>query len=331
VLEERRSEVLRALVEEHIRTGEPVSSRAVLAVTGINVSAATIRNDLAALEKEGYVVQPHTSAGRLPTARAYRYYVDHLRPARLAAANRHRITDFFSSMHSELGKLLKATSELLSEITHYPAVVVGPGVSEETTRAIHLVPTGAQTALLVLVTDAGRVGQEICRFDHPVDPEDLEEVERLLIRLITGERLDPGGITADARREAAGQLYGVFERAWEAVGRASRASAEVYVGGTPQMTNVWEDLSTVHRVLEVLEREAMLFTVLARAPGTTIQFATEIPGGPEVDIAVVSATYDVAGAPAGKLGVIGPMRMDYRTAITAVETVGQRLGDQIGS
>lgn len=329
MLEERRSEVLRALVEEHIRTGEPVSSRAVLAATGINVSAATIRNDLAALELEGYVVQPHTSAGRIPTARAYRYYVDHLRPVRLGTASRHRITDFFSSMHTELGRLLKATSELLSEITHYPAVVVGPGVSQDTTRAIHLVPTGTQTALLVLVTDTGRVAQEICRFDQPVDPEDLAEVERLLIRLVAGH--DAPGITAEARREVAGQLYGVFERAWEAVGRASQAGAEVYVGGTPQMTNVWEDLSTVHRVLEVLEREAMLFSVLARAPGTTIQFATEIPGGPEMDIAVVSTTYDVAGAPAGKLGVIGPMRMDYRTAITAVETVGQRLGDQIGS
>ncbi|MGH8875380.1 MAG: hypothetical protein ACRDVM_09055, partial [Acidimicrobiia bacterium] len=117
----------------------------------------------------------------------------------------------------------------------------------------------------------------------------------------------------------------------EAIGRSRQATADIYVGGTRQMATVWEDLSTVHRVLEVLGREAMLLQILARAPGTAIQIGAELPVRSAVDMAVVSTTYDVGGTPAGRVGVIGPMRMDYRKAISVVEGVGQGLGESIGS
>ena len=113
MLEDRRSEVLRALVEEHIRSGEPVSSRAVVERSNLSVSTATVRNDLAALESEGFASQPHTSAGRVPTASAYRYYVDHLGPGRLRIAAQAKIDTVFGDVHLELSKLLKATSDLL--------------------------------------------------------------------------------------------------------------------------------------------------------------------------------------------------------------------------
>ncbi|MEX0946767.1 MAG: heat-inducible transcriptional repressor HrcA, partial [Acidimicrobiia bacterium] len=131
MLEERRSEVLRALVEEHIRTGEPVSSRSILQHSAISVSTATIRHDLAALERDGFVVQPHTSAGRVPTSRAYRYYVDHLGRGRLTSTSQARIVGFFSTVQLELSNLLKATSQLLAEVAHNPAVVVRPSIGGE--------------------------------------------------------------------------------------------------------------------------------------------------------------------------------------------------------
>ncbi len=128
MLDDRRSRVLQALVEEYIATGLPVSSQAILERSGLPVSSATIRNDVARLEAYGFVEQPHTSAGRVPTAAGYRFYVDHTSPARLRTATRSRIDSFFSDVHRELSRVLKETTGLLAEVSHSPAVVIGPAL-----------------------------------------------------------------------------------------------------------------------------------------------------------------------------------------------------------
>ncbi|MDX1448986.1 MAG: heat-inducible transcriptional repressor HrcA [Acidimicrobiia bacterium] len=325
--DDRRDEVLRALVEEHIRTGEPVSSKMVLDTTGLPVSGATIRNELAALEREGFAVQPHTSAGRVPTARAYRYYVDHLSPAKLQTPAQRRISDFFASMHVELGRLLKATTELLTDLTQYPSIAIGPGTTGEVVKAAHLVQTGAKTALLVVVTASGRVAQELCRLPEAMTTKELERAEEMLVRSIVGKEI--GGSTdfglrhADAPSPVRSAL-GVVE---EALRDASARTADVYVGGTRQMATVWDNLSTVQRVLEVLEREATILSLLGGAEGTSIRIGDELPTD-DVDLAVVSTGYEIATGE-GRVGVIGPMRMDYRKVISAVEGVSRELGDRM--
>lgn len=329
-LEDRRDEVLRALVEEHINSGDPVSSRAILEATGLQVSGATIRNDLVALEREGFAVQPHTSAGRVPTAKAYRYYVDHLSPGKLRSGTQLRIHRFFSSVHLELGRLLKATTELLSEITHYPSVALSPGPTSEHLRACHLVQVGAKTALLVAVTDSGRVAQELCRLPEPVTNSELEEAEAILNRNLVGLGLGRAAKFELGESEMSEQVRTVVSSARSALGRTAEQTAEIYVGGTRQMATVWDNLSTVHRVLEVLEREAMLLRILASTPGTTIQIGDELLGNDDVDIAVVSSSFE-SGLSEGRVGVIGPMRMDYRRVISAVEGVSRELGGRIGS
>lgn len=326
-LDERRDEILRALVEEHIRTGEPVSSRAVLESTGLHVSGATIRNDLAALDREGYAVQPHTSAGRVPTAKAYRYYVDHLTPVRPRVATQQRINRFFSSVHLELGRLLKATTDLLSDITHYPAVAISQGPATEKVRALHLVQLAPAGFLVVAVTETGRVCQELCRLSEPVTAVELEEAERILAATLVGHELGRRPGPADAGLSPAARS--ALLEAEQALAQAARPTSDVYVGGTRQMTTVWGNLTTVHRVLEVLEREAMLLDILARAHGTSIQIGGELLED-DVDMAVVSTSFEAGGAE-GRVGVIGPMRMDYRKVISAVEGVSRELGDRLPS
>lgn len=325
--DERRDEVLKALVEEHIRTGEPVSSKTVLESTGLTVSGATIRNELASLEREGFAVQPHTSAGRVPTARAYRYYVDHLSPSKLQSPAQRRITEFFASMHLELGRLLKATTELLTDLTQYPSVAIGPGATGEIVRATHLVQTGAKTALLVVVTGSGRVAQELCRLPEPITTKELERAEEVLSRVVVGKEItstaDFGLRGADVPNSVRSALAVVEE----ALREASARTADVYVGGTRQMATVWDDLATVQRVLEVLEREATLLTMLGGADGTSIRIGDELATD-EMDLAVVSTGYEIA-AGEGRVGVIGPMRMDYRKVISAVEGVSRELGDRM--
>jgi heat-inducible transcriptional repressor len=324
--DERRNAVLRALVEEHIKSGEPVSSRAILDATGLQVSGATIRNELAYLDREGYAVQPHTSAGRVPTAKAYRYYVDHLQPGRPLSIVQTRVAQFYSTIQLELGRLLKATTELLTDLTHYPAVAIGPGPSGERVKAIHLVQMGAVTSLIVVVTESGRVSQELLRLSTPVTPAELDRVEQYLARVMVGAEL--GTWSGEVNPELSPAELGVIDVTREALSRAAAQTAEIYVGGTRQMATVWDNLSTVHRVLEVLEREAELLEIMARTHGTAIQIGEEL--GDDVDMAVVSSSFE-SGPAEGRVGVIGPMRMDYRSVISAVETVSRELGDRVSS
>ncbi|HEX2155040.1 MAG TPA: heat-inducible transcriptional repressor HrcA [Acidimicrobiia bacterium] len=330
MLEERRNEILRTLVEEYIKSGEPVSSRTIADSSDLAVSTATIRNELVALERDGYVIQPHTSAGRVPTAAAYRYYVDHLGPSRLRLATQTKISGFFDSVHLELSKLLKATSRLLADVTQLPAVVVAPGIAGERIRDIHLVHLTTDLILSMVVTENGRVLQERLRLDSPITPEELSEVERVVSGAVIGTSVGANTQLEEEQRRALDEhVAGAAEKVIQGVEGAATLDSDVFVGGTQQMAALWEDLSEVQRVLEVVEREAMVLNILARAPGTSILIGTELPVA-DVDMAVVSTTYDTGTAP-GTVGVIGPMRMNYRRVISAVEEVSRELQDRIQS
>lgn len=325
MLEDRRSEVLRALVEEHIKTGAPVSSRAVLERSHLNVSAATIRNDLAALEHDGLVQQPYTSAGRVPTVTGYRYYVDHLGPGRLRQAAQAKIAHLFGDVHLELSKLLRATSELLAEITDLPSVVVAPGFARENVRAVHTVQVTNDQVLVIAVTEGGRVVQQRGRVRVPVTPQELEKAQRLITSAVVGKEL---GATPDFGEDLETDVPDPIREAvltiTDSLHLASTTGSELFVGGTQRMTQVWQDLSTVQRILEIMEREAEVIDLLAGASGTSIQL------GDDLDLAVVSKAYE-GGGDGGSVGVIGPMRMNYKRAISAVEEVTRELEEQIGA
>lgn len=330
MLEDRRSEVLRALIEEHIRTGEPVSSRAVVDRSRLSVSTATIRNDLAALENEGLVVQPHTSAGRIPTAAAYRYYVDHLGPGRLRQDAQNKIDSFFGEVHLELSNLLRATSDLLAEITDLPAVVVAPGVSHDRVRSVHTVQVTADQVMVIVVTEGGRVVQQRGRVRVPVTPTDIDKAQMLVTASTVGREL---GAAVDIAAEELSSASAAVKEAVLTIGDCLHLSAtagtEMFIGGTQRMPSIWKDVSTVERVLEILEREAEVMKMLAGASGTSVQLGSDIDAS-AIDLAVVSTTYDASGE-AGSVGVMGPMRMNYKRVISAVEEVSKELEEEISS
>ena len=330
MLEDRRSEVLRALVEEHIRTGEPVSSRAIVDRSGLSVSAATVRNDLASLETEGFVLQPHTSAGRVPTGTAYRYYVDHLGPGRLRQTAQTKIDSFFGEVHLELSNLLRATSDLLAEITDLPAVVVAPGVSHDRVRSVHTVPVTADQVMVIVVTEGGRVVQHRGRVRVPVTPTDIETAQMLVTASTVGRQLGAGVEIAEETMSAAGDaVKEAVLTISDCLHLAATAGTEMFIGGTQRMSSVWKDLSTLERVLEILEREAEVMKMLAGASGTLVQLGSDIDEN-AIDLAVVSTTYDASGE-AGSVGVMGPMRMNYKRVISAVEEVSRELEEEISS
>ncbi len=332
MLDDRRALILQALVEEYIRTGQPVSSRAILETSGLKVSSATVRNDLAKLESYGFVEQPHTSAGRVPTHQGYRYYVDHCSPARLRNATRVRIESFFTDVHRELSKLLQETSGLLSDISHYPAVVVGPGLGDEKVVALHLVPLSPIVLLAVTIVESGRVTRDIVRLAREVSEADLARAESLLSKCYRGRTLAEG--QAEVAKIPSGELAEPVRRALKDVTQTLAGtevrSADIYVGGTSQLAELWKDLAQVHSMLGLLERDSVVRQMVDNpGVGTAVRIGSEL-NLDDVELAVVSSDYEAGEHGIGRVGVIGPMRMDYRRTIKIVEEVSEGLGESLG-
>ncbi len=330
MLDDRKSRILQSLVEEHIRTGEPVSSQAILDHSDLDVSSATIRNELAALEAYGFVAQPHTSSGRIPTRQGYRYYVDHCKPAHLRLATHARIEAFFADVHREVSRLLKETSGLLTDLTRLPAVVIGPERNLEDLHAVHLVRLGGPAVLVVTIAESGGVSQQIVSLGFEPSEDQLGEAEAIIEAVYRGR---PRGDAIDDDRLIASDVPDVVRRIIEPVheelqGIQSSGRRDVFVGGTSQLAELWADLAMVQDMLGLLEREAELQRMLSEASqGATVRIGEEL--GDEMDVAVVSAPFGTDLT--GRLGVIGPMRMDYRRAIRVVEEVGEGLEESLGS
>ncbi|MFQ5516014.1 MAG: heat-inducible transcriptional repressor HrcA [Acidimicrobiia bacterium] len=324
MLDDRKAAVLSVLVEEYISTGEPVSSRAIGRSGGLSVSTATIRNELVSLENDGFVHQPHTSAGRVPTDLGYRYYIDHLQPGRLRAPTKSEIEGFFDSMHEELGDLLQQTTDLLSHLTHFPAVLMGPAYGHDRVHAVHLVATSRRTFLAVLITDSGRVIKELGRLRHTVAESDLAEAERFIHRVVAGLAIDDAvAVLEDAGRttgaakgkraakrqdtaKAKASVAAVVRCVAQAIDTGYGAGPGVFIGGTSRLASLWEDLAKVHSLLEALERQALVMALFRdERLGTAVRLGTEIPDIDDDDFAIVSTGF----AKGGKIGVLGPKRM----------------------
>jgi heat-inducible transcriptional repressor len=260
----------------------------------------------------------------VPTVAGYRYYVDHLGPGRLRQAAQVKIDSLFGDVHVELSKLLKATSDLLAEITDLPSVVVAPGFARETVRALHTVQVSNDQVLVIAVTEGGRVVQQRGRIRVPVTPLEIEEAQRLVAEEVIGKELGAGLSVDDSELQVSDPVREAMLTITDSLHLAGTAGSEMFLGGTQRMTQVWHDLSTVQRILEIMEREAEVMALLATASDTSIQL------GEGLDLAVVSKAYESHGD-AGTVGVIGPMRMNYKRAISAVEEVSRELEDRISA
>jgi heat-inducible transcriptional repressor len=255
--------------------------------------------------------------------------VDHLRPAHLRGAAQVKIASFFGEVQLELSKLLKATSNLLAEITDLPAVVVSPGVARGRVRVLHAVQVATDQVLVIVITEGGRVVQQRARVRVPVTPLEVEEAQELVADQAVGEALGRAAVSTETLAEVSEPVQEAVQTISDCLHLAATAGTEMFVGGTRRMAAAWEDLATIQRVLEILEREAEVLKLLAAAPGTSIQIGGDT-ADPDLDLAVVSKSYDASGE-AGSVGVIGPMRMNYKRAISAVEEVTRELEEQIGS
>jgi heat-inducible transcriptional repressor len=331
VLDERKLTVLRAIVEDYVSTTEPVGSKSLVDRHHFDVSPATIRNDMAVLEEQGFIAQPHTSAGRVPTDKGYRLFVDRLSSVKpLSAAERRAIETFLAGAYS-LDDVVMRTVRLLVQLTRQVAVVQYPSLTRSSIRHIELVPLSAQRLLLVLITDTGRVEQCTIDLPQPWDDASVSHVRAVLNASLVGHMLSDaavmvGDIGERIPAEDRPNANAVFTVLLASL--VERNEEKIVFGGTANLAA--HDFSKgLREVLEALEEQVVLMRLLGEATDPSILTVTI---GAENEFAglrtasVVSTVYGSADQPLAKLGVLGPTRMDYPGTMGAVRAVARYVG-----
>jgi heat-inducible transcriptional repressor len=333
-LDERKASVLRAIVEQYVETAQPVGSQTVTSTAGLGVSAATVRNEMSVLEREGYITQPHTSAGRVPTDRGYRYYVDRLAGAgQLPAPERRAIAEFFTTATRAMDDLLSQTSQLLAGVTAHAAVVVGPESQAVVVRGASIVMLQPNVLLTVVVLSNGSVEKEVVAFDNDLDEADVQAASTRFAQQLDGKRLTEAFVVAS--EPAANPVDTILVAATAAMRtRVEQHTNEpLYVGGASRLAAEHDAFVTTStaRLLELLEHHAVLSGLMREllGPGLTVSIGSENSVADLLECSLVLAPYLVEGEVAGTVGVLGPTRMDYRKAQAAVTTVSQQLGKQL--
>lgn len=323
-LDERKQRILRQIVEAYIRYGEPVGSKVVAEACGLGVSSATVRNEMGILEREGYITQPHTSAGRIPTEKAYRYYVDELAPRMDTDPQRSREIDrSLTGALSAIDDLLKRASLVLSELTSYTSLAAAPPVAEGRVRHLQLIPLGARKVLLVLVAEGAWHEERVLELDHDPDEDLLRRAVERTNRIAAGKTIT----------EAAAAIEHGAEPEWTVLGRAvaralraiGRTPGRVFAGGTSRLV-VWEPGPTAARVLELLEEGEMEPLLPEPRPEhVDVRIGHELAQDDLRELSLIAAGYRLGRRGTGTLGVLGPMRMDYPAVISTVAAVARSL------
>ena len=328
MLDDRKTAILSAVVQEYIATAQPVGSNHIAEAPSINVSSATVRNEMAHLEHDGYLVQPHTSAGRIPTDKGYRYFVDHLTtPGRLDTATTRRVGEFFSAAHGRLEELLHETSNLLATLTHNAGVVVGPRAEAVPVRRVQFVGLSATASTVVVVFANGTVENVPLELTEDDDDLKLTAAGVHLSAALDGRVL---GSVTDLTATGDAVVDRLCTSALDAL-RATASPDQVFTGGAAAVANAFDAVEVVRSVLATLEQQFVVVTLVSDSVNRGMSVAIGIEHGvePLSACSVVVAPVVIDGEHLGSVGVLGPTRMNYPQALATVEVVSDQLSHRI--
>jgi heat-inducible transcriptional repressor len=327
----RRLEILRAIVDEYVATQEPVGSKSIADRHGLGISPATIRNEMAVLEDEGLITQPHTSAGRIPTDLGYRVFVDKLATVKPLSGAERRAIEIFLEGALDLDDVVMRTVRLLADVTKQVAVVQYPTMVKSRVRHVEIVSLTSSRLMVILITDAGRIEQRAIELTKDVPDQFISAIRNQLNNAMMGQSLPDvaerlTGImesysTSD-RRDVAIVLSTVIEMAME------QPEQKVVLAGTANLARFQEDFSAqMHPVLEALEEQVVLLRLLGDANETVkVRIGSEQSEANLRSTSLVTVGYGSDTSPLGALGIIGPTRMDYAGSMAAVSAVARYVG-----
>jgi len=329
----RKQQVLEAVVEDHIVTAEPVSSRTIARKYQLGVSPATIRNEMADLEELGLIEQPHTSSGRIPSQQGYRYYVDRLmRRSGLTTDEEGQIHTVFDRQARELALVVQHAIRLVTQLTDYLVFFSGPQLEHTALQQVRLIPVAPERALMVIVSETGWVENKFMDFDFPVSGDDLEQVAGVLNEHFRG--LTFSQITRTVLRSVYQELtkqrllLDYVLEIMESLAKCDPADG-LYLGGARNVLKQpeYQDVQQVRKLLDLVEGEQTLREILheTTGEGITVRIGRENRQDQVQDCGVVTAVYLLGGNIAGAMGILGPVRMNYARASTIVDYIAQSL------
>ena len=332
-MEERKRKVLQAIVEEYINSAEPVSSNALMNKYGLDCSSATIRNEMAELEKGGYLDKVHTSSGRVPSAKGYRFYVDELmQDDKISLDEIKYISEKLETKVHEIEDLTKITANTISEITHYTAVTIGPKTDEQIIEEIKFVMLGSRMILAIIMTDSGMVKETIIKFDEDISEKQVETINYMFNNKLKGEPIEKINKPLEEYlfKEMSDSVR-VIKPIIEQIKKVLFEEEKVYLEGARRELDLPEfnSLEVAKNFMNIIDTKDLMADMLNSgfAEDINIYIGEENEKEELKDFSVVTFKHKVDNKDLGTIGIIGPKRMDYAKVISVMKYISKKLND----
>jgi heat-inducible transcriptional repressor len=336
VLTDRQLLILQAIIDDFIRSAQPVGSRSLAKKEEINLSSATIRNEMADLEELGFLEKTHTSSGRIPSEKGYRYYVDHLLvPQILRAHEIQMIHSIFAEKIFELEHVSQKTASILSELTNYTAILLGPAVKENKLKQLQIVPLSKDKAVAIMVTDTGHVENRIFTLPENYGQGNVEKLVNILNEKLAGVPISD--LKDRIRHEVAELLRKNIEQ-YDLILKSILESIDIvpnekiFFGGKANMLNQPEfhNINKVKSLLNMIEQEEGFYELFKRIPtGIHVKIGKENNISAMEDCSLITATYSIADEPVGTIAILGPTRMEYSRVISLLDYLRKDMSDAL--
>ena len=332
-LDARKKKILQAVIEEYIQTAEPVSSGNLVKNGDLRCSSATIRNEMADLEKSGFLEQPHTSSGRVPSEKGYRYYVDELlREDDLSRKEMELIKQRLETKVNDLEDLTKIATTTLSEITHYTTIAIGPNVNNHTIIDIKFVLLGTRVLMAVILTDSGIIRESIIKFDEDITQEQVNDLTVIFKNKLVGKPLEKlNGPIEDFIMSEMKTGINIIQKIINEINKIIEESNRVYLEGTNKVVNMpeFKKVDVAKDFLNVLDAKDLVADVLNAgiASDINVYIGSESDKEELKNFSIVTFNHLLEDKDIGTIGIIGPKRMDYSKVISVMKYISKKLND----
>jgi heat-inducible transcriptional repressor len=333
LLTDRQLLILQTIIDDFIRSGQPVGSRTLSKKEEITFSSATIRNEMADLEELGYIEKTHVSSGRVPSEKGYRYYVDHLlSPQRLTQDDIEKIKSIFAERIYELEKIVQKSAQILSDLTNYTSIVLGPAVKENKLKQIQIIPLNKETAVAIIVTDTGHVENRVITIPSSINPSDLEKMVNILNERLIGVPI------VDLKDKIYKEIANVLRahiRNYDSMLKTIsdtldlQPAEKMFFGGKTNMLSQPEfnDIEKVRSIMTMIEQEKDFYNLLRKhnKQGIQVTIGKENQLRGMENCSLITATYSAGTEQLGTIAILGPTRMEYSRVITILNRVASDL------
>ena len=332
-MEERKKKILQAVVDEYINSAEPVSSGALVEKYNLNCSSATVRNELAELEKSGYLDKTHTSSGRIPSEKGYRFYVDELlKDDDISVEEMKYIGSKLNSKVNEIEDLAKITTTTLSEITHYTTVAIGPKAEQQLIQEIKFVLLGSRMLMVVIVTDSGMVKETIIKYDEDITQSQVETLNNLFNSKLKGKPLSK--IDKPMEEYILSEIrysVRVIKPIIEQINKIVEETDRVYLEGANKSFDLpeFKSLELAKNFVNVLDEKDVISDILDSgvAKDINVYIGDENDKEELKDFSIVTFKHKIGNKDMGTIGIIGPKRMDYSKVISVMKYISKKLNE----